>query len=106
MRRFNFTVAAEDQFNNIATGFTDFVTFSSSDSAASFTESVGALTSGEGTFNAILKTAGNQTLTALDGVTASISGTSNTINVTAGSASHFVVSAQRWQRQVLPSPSQ
>src|SRR5439155_13824957 len=39
------------------------------------------------------KTAGNQTLTATDTVTSSITGTSNTISVAAAAATHFSVSA-------------
>ena len=50
------------------------------------------LTSGAGTFSITLKTAGSQTLTTTDTVNATITGTSNTIDVSPGSAAHFVVS--------------
>jgi hypothetical protein len=46
-----------------------------------------------GTFSATLDTAGNQTIKATDTVTASITGTSNTIAVSAAAATHFNVSA-------------
>src|SRR5262249_52879014 len=51
------------------------------------------LTSGAGTFLATLKTAGNQTITATDTVSATITGTSGTIAVAAAAATHFMVSA-------------
>ena len=46
-----------------------------------------------GLFNETLKTAGIQTLTATDTVTASITGASNPITVTAAAATHFTISA-------------
>ena len=87
---FNFTVTAEDQDDNTATGFTGWVDFSSSDPAASLTSNV-TLTNGVGTFSATLETPGNQTLTATEySMSGSITGTSGPINVLA--ATHFVVS--------------
>jgi len=56
--------------------------FSSSDSAASPTGQH-TLTSGTGSFNVTLKTAGSQTVTAADTVTSSIQGVSGSITVSA-----------------------
>jgi hypothetical protein len=89
---FNFTVTAKDQFNNTVTGYAGTVHFTSSDGAATLPAD-STLTNGAGTFSATLKTAGNQTITATDTVTASITGTSNTIAVSAAAATHFAVSA-------------
>src|SRR6202040_2545452 len=77
---FNFTVTAQDQFNNTATGYTGTVHFTSSDGAATLPAN-STLTNGTGTFTATLRTNGNQTITATDTVTSSITGTSNTIIV-------------------------
>ncbi|HEY9502810.1 MAG TPA: Calx-beta domain-containing protein, partial [Pyrinomonadaceae bacterium] len=89
---FNFTVMAQDQFNNTVTGYAGTVHFTSSDGAATLPAN-SVLTNGVGTFSATLKTAGNQTITATDTVTAGINGTSNTIAVSAGAATHFAVTA-------------
>jgi hypothetical protein len=89
---FNFTVTAQDQFNNTATGYAGTVHFTSSDGQAVLPAN-STLTNGSGTFSATLKTVGNQTITATDTVTSSITGTSNTITVSAAAATHFSVSA-------------
>ena len=89
---FSFTVTAEDQFDNTATAYAGTVHFTSSDGAATLPTN-STLTNGVGTFSATLKTAGNQTITATDTVTSSITGTSNAIAVSAAAATHFVVSA-------------
>jgi hypothetical protein len=68
------------------------VHFTSSDAQAVLPPNT-TLTNGAGTFSATLKTAGNQTITATDTVTSLISGTSNTIAVSAGAATHFTISA-------------
>src|SRR6266704_2095084 len=88
---FSCTVTAQDQFNNPATGYSGTVHFTSSDGAATLPAD-STLTNGTGTFSATLKTAGSQTLTATDTVTASITG-SATIAVNAGGATHFSVNA-------------
>src|SRR5581483_6605121 len=67
---FNFTVTAQDQFNNTATGYGGTVHFSSTDGAAILPAN-STLSNGTGTFNATLDTAGNQTITATDTNTAS-----------------------------------
>src|SRR5207245_615877 len=89
---FSLTVTALDQFNNTAKGYSGTVHFTSSDGAATLPAN-STLTNGTGTLSATLKTAGNQTLTATDTVTASITGTSGAIAVSAASATHFTVGA-------------
>jgi hypothetical protein len=92
---FNFSVTALDQFNNTATGYTGTVHFTSTDGAANlpgnYTFSGGD--AGTHTFSATLNTVGNQTITATDTVNGSIAGTSNTISVSPGVATHFTVTA-------------
>jgi len=92
---FNFTVTAIDVLNNVATGYTGTVHFTSTDPAATLPADVTftAGMAGVGTFAATLKTAGNRTITATDTVTASITGTSNTIAVSPAAATHFLVTA-------------
>jgi len=89
---FNFSVTAQDQFNNTATTYAGAVHFTSSDSTATLPADA-ALTNGTGTFPATLRAAGSQTITATDTVGASITGTS-TIAVGALLATHFSVTAQ------------
>jgi sugar lactone lactonase YvrE len=94
---FNVTVTAQDGFNNTVTGYSGTVHFMSSDGQAAlpadypFTTGPGG-DNGVHTFSATLKTAGNQTLTATDTITPSITRTSNSIAVSAP-ATHFAVSA-------------
>ena len=88
----SFTVTAEDQYGNTATGYTGTVAFTSSDTAAVLPADA-TLTDGVGTFTATLETAGSQTLTATDTVNASFLGTSSSITVSAAAATHFVVAA-------------
>ena len=87
---FPFTVTALDASNNVNNGYSGTVHFSSSDGQAMLPTN-SALTNGTGTFSATLKTLGSQTITATDTVTASITGTSNSINASAGAATHFSV---------------
>ena len=89
---FNFNVTALDAFNNTATGYAGNVHFTSSDGAASLPPDA-TLINGAGTFSATLRTAGARTISATDTVTPSIAGTSGTIVVSAGAATHFAVSA-------------
>ncbi|MHB8466446.1 MAG: beta strand repeat-containing protein, partial [Acidimicrobiales bacterium] len=89
---FNFTVTAQDASNATATGYTGTVHFSSTDGQAVLPAD-STLTNGTGTFSATLKTAGSQTITGTDTMTSSITGTSNTITVAPGAATHYVVSA-------------
>jgi len=78
---FNFTVTAQDQFNNTATTYGGTVHFSSTDGAAVLPANT-TLVNGVGNFSATLKTLGNQTITATDTSNAAITGTSGLINVT------------------------
>jgi uncharacterized repeat protein (TIGR01451 family) len=88
------TITALDQFGNPTTGYNGLVDFTSTDPGFVASSGQGlSLTNGAGTFNFAFKTAGTQTLTATDSVTASITGTSNSITVNPGATARFVVSA-------------
>jgi len=87
----NFTVTAEDQFNNTETAYHGTVVITSSDGQAVLPSNF-MLTSGVGTFSVTLKTAGAQTVTATDTTTSSITGTSGGVAVSAAAASQLVVS--------------
>jgi hypothetical protein len=87
---FNVTVTAKDQFGNTDTSYAGTLHFTSSDPQAVLPAN-STLTNGLGTFSVTLKTAGNQTITATDTVTSSITGSSGGINVAPGAATHFVV---------------
>lgn len=76
----SFTVSALDPSNNVVTSYPGIVHFTSSDAQAGLPPD-SSLTNGTGTFSAVLKTVANQTITATDTVTASITGTSGTIAV-------------------------
>ena len=89
---FNITVTALDASNAIATGYTGTVHFTSSDGSSVLPANT-TLTNGAGTFSVTLRTAGNQTVTATDTVTSSITGTAFNIVVSAAAATHFSVSA-------------
>jgi hypothetical protein len=89
---FKFTVAALDVANNVATGYAGSVHFSSTDGQAVLPAN-STLTNGVESFSATLQSAGSQTITATDTVTASITGTSSSIDVNSGPATHFSVSA-------------
>jgi hypothetical protein len=82
---FNFSLTALDQTDNIATGYSGTVNFTSSDTAAVLPANA-TLTNGTRTFAATLNTAGSRTITATDTVTASITGTSGNITVNAAAA--------------------
>jgi len=77
------TVTAFDAAGNKATGYTGFVSISSSDPAAGL-PSPGMLASGAGAFSVTFGTAGSQTVTATDTVTSSITGVSSSIMVYPG----------------------
>src|SRR6185295_10955438 len=76
---FNFGVAAQDQFNNVIATYTGMVHFSSSVASAALPANT-TLASGIGAFSATLKTPGQQTLSASDVTTPSITGTSSAIS--------------------------
>ena len=92
---FNFTVTALDIFNNTATGYTGTAHFTSSDSQATLPVNYAfvAADNGAHVFSGTLRTIGNQTLTATDTATGSITGTSGNIAVSGGTGTHFTVSA-------------
>jgi hypothetical protein len=77
---FNFTVTALDQSNNIATGYSGTVHFTSSSASAQLPADT-TLVNGTGTFSATLSGFGSWTITATDIATASITGTSNGISL-------------------------
>ena len=68
---FNFTVTALDSLGNTLAGYTGTVSFTSTDGQAALPAN-STLTDGTGTFSGILKTDGNQTITATDIAAASI----------------------------------
>ena len=82
---FNFTVTAFDAFNNVATGYAGVAHFSATDPLAILPANA-TLVNGAGTFSTTLKSAGSQTLTATDTVTAGVTGTSVTILVAKATA--------------------
>ncbi|MGN1291078.1 MAG: beta strand repeat-containing protein, partial [Bradyrhizobium sp.] len=87
------TVTALDAFGNVATGYTGTVHFTSSDGHAVLPANM-TLTNGTGSFSETFETAGTQTITATDTLSAGITGTSNAETVAPGPAMHFVVTLQ------------
>ena len=87
---FNFTVTALTATNATATGYAGTVRFTSSDDGAVLPAN-STLTNGVGTFSATLNTMGNQTITATDTVTATITGVSGTINVSTAATVQLIV---------------
>lgn len=72
----SFTVTAQDPFGNTATTYSGTLRFTSSDAQAILPTNA-KLTMGAGSFSVTLKTVGNQTTTATDVATPSITGTAN-----------------------------
>ncbi|EDY16538.1 hypothetical protein CfE428DRAFT_5961 [Chthoniobacter flavus Ellin428] len=87
---FNFLVQVLDQFNNVATGYTGTMHFTSTDGQAVLPAN-STLANGQGVFSSTLKTAGAQTITGTDTTTSSITGTSGNITVGGAAATHFTV---------------
>jgi hypothetical protein len=86
---FSFTVTALDASNNTVTTYAGTVHFTSTDSQALLPAN-SMLANGGGTFSATLKTIGSQTITAADIVTITITGVSNSVQVsTAAPAGTF-----------------
>ena len=83
----SFTVTAQDAFGNLTSGYTGTVHFTSSDGAAvlpgnhNFTSGPGNQDNGTASFNATFNTAGTQSISATDTVTAAITGTQSGIVV-------------------------
>jgi hypothetical protein len=94
-----FAVIALDQFNNIAAGYRGTAHFTKTDSGAGSAPPTDypfvAGDNGMHIFSnsTILVTAGSQTLAATDTTNGSITGTSNTITVSAAAATHLAISA-------------
>jgi hypothetical protein len=85
----NFNVIAEDAFGNVQPSYSGTVQFTSSDPQATLPGNA-TLTNGRGTFSAILKTAGQQSLTATDTSNAAITGSQPGRLVNPNVATHFV----------------
>ena len=85
-------MTAEDQFNETATAYAGTVHFTTSDSQITPPANA-TLTSGVGVFSITFKTAGGQTLTAVDTATSSISGHLGPITVNAAVPIRLVVTA-------------
>ena len=75
-----FTITALDASNNLFSGYSGTIHFTSSDSKASLPPDTG-LAGGTGTFSATFYSVGDQKITASDTVLASVSGTSSPIVV-------------------------
>lgn len=83
-------VNAEDTYGNVVPSYTGTVKLTSSDAQATLPANSG-LTNGTMTFPVTLVTLGPETVTATDTVTASLKGTSGTINVVTNAATHLSV---------------
>jgi hypothetical protein len=92
---FNFTVTAFDGSNNPLPNYAGTVAFTSSDSQASLPAN-STLTNGTGSFSATMKSAGSELVFATDTVTASMTGTSNAINISPAAATHFSVATPNY----------
>ncbi len=94
---FTFQVTAKDSNNNTVTNYGGTVHFTTTDPSPSLFPGDANLTNGTLTVWATLTTLGNQTITARDTANSSITGTSGNISVSAagsaGTATHFLVSA-------------
>ena len=88
----NFSVTAQDTYGNTVPSFSDVVAFTSSDTQAVLPGN-SALTSGVGNFQATLKTAGSETITATDTSAGSINGTTGAVTVSAAAISKLAVTA-------------
>lgn len=86
---FDVTVSALDAFNNIATSYSGTIQFTSTDPHADLPPA-SPLSNGSDSFQVGLKTVGAQTVTVTDTVTASLTSTSNPVNVTAAAAANQV----------------
>src|SRR5256712_710921 len=90
---FSMTVTAKNSDGTTATGYTGTVHFTSSDSSSGVVlPADSTLTNGQGTFSATLTTAGSQSITGTDTVTASITG-KLTVNVGPAGAASLILDA-------------
>src|SRR5262249_49120671 len=88
---FSFNVTALDASNATVTGYAGTVHFTSNDGSAILPANA-TLANGVGTFSATLETAGSRPTPAADPATASITGASAALAVSAAAANHFTVS--------------
>jgi hypothetical protein len=90
----NVTVTARDAFENVATGYLGTVAITSSDPAPTLpaNHTFTGPEAGVHVFSVTLNTAGNQSITATDTVTASITGSQLNIAVDPGPIDHIVIS--------------
>src|SRR5204862_1247558 len=98
---FNATLTARDAHDNVATGYTGTVHFTSTDGQASLPADTAFAPADAGvkSFAVTLKTAGSQTVAATDTVTSSVTGNAAvTVNPAAVSASTSTVSASPTSR--------
>ena len=91
---FNLTVAAVDPFGNTATGYGGTVDFSSTDAHALLPANA-TLSSGLGSFSAILETGGEQTITATDSFNFGVTGSAAIKAVSSSGIAPFVQSINR-----------
>jgi hypothetical protein len=84
---FSITVLALDASNKTVAGYSGTVHLTSSDAQAVLSED-STLTNGTKNFSVTLESAGGQTITATDTVTATITGSSNSIEVATNSNAH------------------
>ncbi len=90
---FDFTVTAYDPYGNVATGYTETVDFSSTDSKAAFASTSYTFVAGDGgqhTFTATLYTAGEQSITVNDS-TNDLKSSETNIAVQAAAASSLAI---------------
>jgi PKD repeat protein len=89
----DFTVTAQDASGNTITNYVGTIHFTSSDPQAALPANYTFISGDNGThtFNATLKTAGSQFITAIDVVTNTITGTQNSISVNPAFASQIRV---------------
>ena len=84
------TVSAFDTYGNLATNDVNPFILASSDTQADLPSNA-TLTKGMGTFNVVLKTAGNQSIAAISSVDSKISGSQLGINITPGATTQYLV---------------
>ena len=89
----SFTLTAEDQFGNVATGYVGTVHFTSSDPGAILPADA-ALTAGTGIFSATFSTAGTFSLTAADAASPGIAATQLNVVITLEVAVRLVIVAE------------
>jgi len=91
----SFSVTLKDAYGNVATGYTGTVHFTGSDAKAVLPANYTFTSAdyGKHTFSATLKTAGTQSITATDTVSASLHGSDSGITVKSAAASKFILVA-------------